>query len=157
MNITTTNELKNEWRHTIEGDGGHCPVCDRWGKVYARAINKTMAQALIWLCHNAGENRWVDVPLTAPHWLVRSNQLSTLRWWGLVEKKENDNPKNKSSGIWRATQLGFDFVTSKVQVPKKVFTYNGDVEGASRDMVYIGDCFFDTFDYQEVMNNRGNN
>jgi hypothetical protein len=43
-------ELRDQWRHTIDDEGGHCPVCDRWGRVYARGINNTMASALIWLC-----------------------------------------------------------------------------------------------------------
>ena len=145
-------ELRNHWRHTIEDEGGQCPVCDRWGRVYARALNRTMAHAIIWICNQDGDkDGWVDVPVSGPTWLLRSNQLSSLRWWDLVERKENVNLKNKFSGLWRPTALGKSFAKGNAKVPKKVFTYKGEVEGTSNETVEIGDCFEDTFDYQEIM------
>ena len=131
--------LRDDWRLTIEGDGGHCPVCDRWGKIYGRAINETMAKSLIWLVGaQKNESGWVDVPATAPRWLVQSNQLPTLKWWGLVERLPNDaESKNKHSGLWRPTALGYDFVNAGARVPKKVFTYNDNVEGHSTETVSL--------------------
>jgi len=146
-------ELRKQWRHTIEHDGGHCPVCDRWGKIYARGINKTMARSLIWLFFAKQEDGWVDVPSSAPKWLVRSNQLPTLRWWGLVERRANDDPKNKHSGMWSVTKLGEKFVHGEISIPEKVFTYNGEVEGSSDKFIFIHECFGDYFDYQEIMKN----
>jgi hypothetical protein len=143
--------LRDQWRRTIESDGGHCPVCDRWGRIYARGINKTMAHSLIWLLFAEHEDGWVDVPSKAPKWLIRSNQLSTLRWWDLVERCPNDDPKNKHSGMWRVTELGEKFVNRRVSIPEKVFTYNGEVEGKSNRLVTINECFDDYFDYQEIM------
>ena len=40
-------QLRAAWRSTIEEDGGHCPCCDRWGKIYSRTLNKTMAKSLV--------------------------------------------------------------------------------------------------------------
>ena len=146
-------ELRQKWRHTIEGDGGHCPVCDRWGRIYARGINKTMAQSLMWLCQAVkDEDNWVDVPANAPRWLVRSNQLATLRWWSLVERRGNDNPKNKHSGMWKATKLGADFVCGAKKIPDKVYTYKGEVEIVSQNLIHISECFKEYFDYEKVMN-----
>ena len=145
--------LRLAWKETIEHDGGHCPVCDRWGKIYGRAINVTMAQSLLWLARAMPEGSdWVDVPNSAPRWLVRSNQLPTLKWWGLVERRANteDSP-NKYSGMWRVTSLGLQFASGQTSVPKKVFTYNNVVEGFSQEHVYIKDCGADVFDYQDVM------
>lgn len=145
-------EMRNKWRETIEHEGGHCPVCDRWGKVYARSINKTMARSLIWLCYaKPVDDNWVDVPAWAPRWLVRSNQLPTLRWWDMVERRANDDEHKKFSGMWRVTPLGRQFVEGTVSVPKKVYTYKGDVEGQSIDTVKIHQCFKDYFDYEETM------
>jgi hypothetical protein len=144
------------WRETIEGDGGHCPVCDRWGKVYKRNINETMARSLVWLYANRSEEGWVDVPNTAPRWLVRSNQLPTLAWWNLVERMENDGYNmTKFSGLWRTTSQGLDFIQGG-EVPKSVFTYNNCVEGFSKDFVHLRDCFSSHFDYEEVMAHRFN-
>lgn len=144
--------LRLSWKETIEHDGGHCPVCDRWGKVYGRAINITMAQSLVWLSRaDKDEDGWVDVPNTAPRWLVRSNQLPTLKWWGLVERRANtEESTNKFSGMWRCTELGLNFVFGRAQVPRKVFTYNNMVEGFSEEKIFICDVV-DNFDYADVM------
>jgi hypothetical protein len=112
-----------------------------------------MAQSLMWLCQAIkDEDGWVDVPTNAPRWLVRSNQLATLRWWGLVERKGNDNPKNKNSGMWRAKKLGFEFAQGMKKIPEKVYTYNGEVEVVSQNLVHISKCFSNYFDYEKIMN-----
>lgn len=144
--------IRNMWRDTIEGDGGKCPCCNRWGKIYARNINETMCRSLIWLAYaRANARGWVDVPETAPRWLVRSNQLATLRWWNLVERLPSEDPDAKHSGLWRVTDLGRDFVAGKVQVPKTAYTYNGEVEYMSSGTISVSDCFGKRFSYAEVM------
>lgn len=146
-------QLRAVWRTTIEGSGGHCPVCNRWGKVYARPVNRTMARSLIWLAHaTTNAEGWVDVPKSGPRWLVQSNQLPTLRWWGLVARKENEGETNtKHSGYWCVTDKGLDFLNNGARIPKKVFTYNDTVEAYSAETVTIRDCFKDNFDYQATM------
>ena len=148
------DQLRNDWAHTIAGDGGHCPVCARWGKVYLRNINATMARGLIWLCRQTGDaDGWVNVPLTGPQWLVRSNQLATLHWWSLVERKSKDEThKSKFSGIWRPTKLGMDFATCVARVPKSVYTYNNTVVKYGTEDVLITECLDEGFDYNQVMN-----
>lgn len=146
--------VRTIWRGLIESSGGHCPVCDRWGKVYARPINKTMARSLIWLCNaETDAEGWVNVPKHAPRWVVQSNQLPTLRWWGLVERKGNEGEtKTKHSGLWRPTLEGINFANNHSRVPKKVFTYNDTVQGYSTETVAVTDCFADNFDYNLTMN-----
>jgi hypothetical protein len=149
--------LKEDWEHTIHHEGGTCPVCDRWGKVYGRTINMTMARSLIWLCREASKNisEWVDVPNTAPRSVIRTNQLPTLAWWGLVERcPKNDANKTKYSGLWRPTEKGWKFYRGQINVPHKVFTYNNEVEGFSDNLVFINECFETMFDYQEVMSSN---
>jgi hypothetical protein len=144
------DELRRQWADAIADKGGHCPVCDRWGKIYPRNINKTMCSSLIWLAHFP-HGTWVDVPMTGPKWLVRSNQLPTLRWWNLVERKSNDEEtRSKFSGMWRVTSRGRDFLDRKITIPKKVFTYNGEPVGFSVEQVTIDDCAGD-FVYSDVM------
>jgi hypothetical protein len=156
--MTDDNEfmqrLRAGWRQVIEGDGGHCPCCDRWGRVYARTLNETMAKSLVWLAHMSADGSWVDVPKQGPRWLVRSNQLPTLRWWGLVERVTNeDDPTKKHSGHWRATEKGIQFAGNNLRVPKKVYTYNAEVETFGDEMVSIKDCT-EQFDYSAVMENN---
>jgi len=150
---TFLEELRGIWRVVIGDEGGYCPCCDRWGKIYPRSLNETMARSLVWLAHHSANGDWVDVPKRAPRWLVQSNQLPTLRWWGLVERHGTDDPTKKHSGIWRATKRGVLFAQNRLQVPKKVYTYNAEVEGFSEELVTIKDCV-GSFDYSAVMENN---
>lgn len=150
-------QLKSEWRDCIKHDGGHCPVCNRWGKIYKRRLNKTMAESLIWLAKTKPKKEngpWIDIANDAPRWLVRSNQLSTLKWWGLVERQViNVKNKTKFSGLWKITDLGRKFVLREVSVPRAVYTYNDEVEDFSAETIFIEQAFKDFFDYDDVMKN----
>lgn len=152
MNI---EQAKEHWKDVIAHDGGQCPVCNRWGKIYKRNINATMAASLMWLASEKQENGWVDVPKRAPKWLLASNQLSTLKWWNLVERcPSEEKSKTKFSGLWRPTEKGIAFALGFIKIPKSVYTYNDWVEDYGQDEIYIHDCFAEYFDYQEVMAGR---
>ena len=116
-----------------------------------------MAKSLIWLAHAKRDHaRWVDVPKESPRWLVRTNQLPSLRWWGLVERHPNlpGHNKTKFSGLWRPTELGMKFVAGEVDVPRTAITYAGEVLAmAEDDRVKISDCFKTVFDYEQIMDN----
>lgn len=141
-----------------EKDGGHCPVCDRWGKVYARILNENMAKSLIWLCREQARtgNDWVDIPNTGPRFVIRSNQLPVLTSWGLVERrpKEKGAKGSRYSGLWRPTGKGWDFYHGTIKVPKKAYAYNNRIEGYSEELVRIDECFETYFDYNQVMKDR---
>ena len=137
----TLNVLRRNWREIVEGEGGHCPCCGRWGRVYKRNINETMARSLIWLCKAPHENGWVDVPKHAPRWLIRSNQLPTLRWWDLVQRAGSRDMEKKHSGLWRPTELGRAFAKGEISVPKTVYTYAGEREKYGDEITTISECF----------------
>lgn len=144
--------LRGSWEATIKDEGGYCPVCSRWGKIYARTLNRTMAHSLLWLHSQSVDKSWVDVPKIAPRWLVRSNQLPTLKAWGLVERAPVDPKlKTKHSGMWRPTELGVQFVLQKATVAKKVYTYNDTVQFVSLEQVSLADCLDNDFNYQATM------
>ena len=145
-------KARADWADVIKHEGGICPVCDRWGRIYRRGINRTMARSLVWLSSQEGDkDGWVDVPATAPKDVVRTNQLSTLKWWGLIESAANDDPKKKRSGVWRVTHDGRLFVGHVIRIPKFVYTYNDTVREVSLETVSILECFEDPFDYRRVM------
>jgi hypothetical protein len=154
------SSLQQEWHNTISDTGGRCCVCDRWGKINPRTINATMARSFIWLCkeHNKRPGyRWVDVQTTAPRSVLRTSQLSSMKYWGLIERPalvEND-PENpslvKHTGMWRTTPRGWDFYFGNIAVPKKVFIYNDKVMKESEELVLLKDCFDTDFNYSEVM------
>lgn len=147
--MKTLQDSRDDWASAIQGDGGYCPCCDRWGKIYPRHFNSSMARALIWLVRRGGT--WTDVPNTAPKWLTRTNQLPTLRWWGLIERRESDDPKVKHSGMWRPTSRGVDFAHGLITIPQTVFTYNAEVMHFGEEDMRIGDAFETHFDYEKVM------
>ena len=160
----TLLQARKAWSEMIDGEGGHCPCCERWGRIYKRGINETMAMSLIWLCvEGKFTDAWIDVPNTAPRWLVRSNQLATLRWWGMVERmapnsddREPDPDRegdNKHSGMWRGTLEGFRFVRRETDAPEAVFTYNAKLVRVSDERVYIDECMGKKFSYRETMGN----
>ncbi len=147
--------LKAQWHTTIHGDGGECPTCERFGKVYSRGLNDTMAKSLEWLYDQntkQGVRTWINVPSTAPAEVIRTNQLPSLRWWGLVERElPAPGSKQKHSGNWRVTLRGADFVEGKMLVPKKVMTYNGEAVGYSDEQTDITSCHKASFDINDVM------
>jgi hypothetical protein len=120
-----------------------------------------MAKSLIWLCQEKArtQNDWVDVPDTAPRFVIRSNQLPTLVAWGLVDrcpKIQVDTNKfkvnnAKYSGLWRPTLKGWDFYYGKIKVPQRAFTYNNAVLKYGNHEVSLKDCFETLFDYNQVM------
>lgn len=149
----TLAEAREQWQQTIRGDGGHCPCCDRFCKIYARRFNASMARSLLWLHQHSGpHSAWVDVPSMAPKWLVRTNQLPSARWWGLIERKTNaDDPSVKHLGIWRTTGRGQAFCEGTLRIPDTVYTYDGEVQSFSEQLVDIAACFRTPFDYQQVL------
>ena len=144
-------EARSLWSQIIRGKGGYCPCCDRWGKIYPRKFNSTMARSLIWLATWDGDDGWCDVPNNAPKSIVRTNQLPTTRWWGLSERQLSEDSAAKHSGRWRITDKGRRFATGRITVPREVYTYNAEVLCFGDDLIYIKDAFKTPFDYEQVM------
>jgi hypothetical protein len=70
-----------------------------------------------------------------------------------VERQGSEDHTKKHSGFWRATQNGILFAQNSIKVPKKVYTYNAEVEGFSDELITINDCV-KSFDYSAVMENN---
>lgn len=135
-------------------DGTSCECCGKHAQLYKRHLNSTMVRGLIWLVrHSGAEREWIEVPKIAPAWLLRSNQLATLRLWDLVEPKakDPDDTSKRSSGIWRPTIHGMNFAFGRITVPKAVFEYCSLVEGYSEKMVHVRRALAKEFDYYELM------
>ena len=131
----------------IQGKATKCPCCERTGKVYPLTLNTTRIKSLIWL-HKAAmfqEGGWVDVPNEAPKELLRTNQLSSLKHWGLIEAATNEDRKKKASGIWRITETGDHFLKGFLSIECKVWIWNDGCIKMDGGFVYISDvdCHFD--------------
>jgi hypothetical protein len=67
-----------------------------------------------------------------------------------VERFDTEDKTKKHSGFWRATERGVLFAQNRLKVPKKVYTYNAEVEDFGKELVTIRDCV-EGFDYSAVM------
>lgn len=145
--------IREQFMDNIKHDGLVCPVCNRYAKMYRRKLNKTMAKGLIWLYRfreKNGPHEYVSFA-KMPNELLRSNQLSTNRWWGLIERLPNDDPKTKHSGMWRLTPKGANFVNGYIKVPSHVWHYNSIALKHDGDMISIDDALGEDFHYGEMM------
>jgi len=114
----------------IEEEITLCPCCQRRTKAYDRPFNTSMLKSLEWLYRESnGGLTWVDVPSFAPRWLVRTNQLASCRWWGLVERDDRlaEQQDKKHTGYWRTTKLAHDWLLGNAKIPRSAFTYAGNV------------------------------
>ena len=145
--------LRDHWRKTIEDVGGYCPCCERWGKIYKRPLNSTMARSLMWLVNTPHRgDGWTHVPDVAPTWLLRAPQLTSLSYWGLVVPFSKES-KLLSSGLWKPTNNGIRFAHNELRVPKYVFLYNNRVLETTGEDVSIVECLGDKYDYNAITEN----
>lgn len=133
----------------MKGHGGVCPCCDRWTKIAPRPLNKKMVSGLYWIFENSKAGHYIDVATTGPRWLVSSNQHTTLKHWGLLESRSNDDPKKKCSGWWRVTKKGRRVLFGE-PIEKFAIIYNDTCYGHKEPMVTL-DEIVDYFDYEEIM------
>ena len=141
-------EIKSNYKVKLEGEGGACPCCDRWGKVNPFKLTETMALALRWIQLNGKESGWVNVQKTAPRWILRSKTYPVLAHWEFIEAG------GSRDGTWRITKKGLDFIAGFISVPHKVYIYNNKVWDFSDKNVSFRGCFGSKFDFHEMMSDR---
>jgi hypothetical protein len=127
-----------------------CPCCDQLVKVYRRNIAGSTAYDLIRFANGTslGEERHIR------HITMRSSgggDFAKLLYWGLVEEAVNTSTNKRTSGMWRITPKGYDFVLNKLAIPKYALVYNGKFLGFEGDSVTIEDCLGTNFNYRELM------
>jgi hypothetical protein len=150
--FSTIADARETFRNGLSG-GVTCPCCDRHAQIYKRKLNSAMAISLIWLVKycRTGE-QWAHFPSLAPAALVRTNQLSTLKLWGLIERKpRGENDKGKHSGYWKPTESGRAFADETLEVPSFMMVYNDQIQSASPVNVGIRECLGTHFDYDDLM------
>lgn len=144
MDITQAQEYVEA--HRLEGV--KCPCCGQYVRLYRHRLNSQMAKALVQMYYldQAGEE-YIHVLQE----LKPSNRMySLMRFWGLIEPAGNCDNSKKSSGYWKITQAGKDFVCGG-EVPRYVYLYDNQKYGESEEMTTIRQAFGKRFDYQELM------
>ena len=74
-----------------------------------------------------------------------------LKHFGLIVKGENSDKAKKTSGTWKITQLGIDFVLENKSIPAAVYLYLDTVHKKSEKKIYIRQAIKKKFDYEELM------
>lgn len=152
--MKTLAEARLEFKTAIQGDGGKCPCCRRWGKINGYQINSTQVRGMIWMLRNFRKNEWVDLG-KAPKWVLRSKSMATLHHWGLLEAKPKDKDDDKrASGLWRLTPQGHDFIRRRTTMPKYAFVFDNRLIKVSKEQVDVVRALGKKFSYEELMSTR---
>lgn len=155
---TSLEDAKN-WLRLRARKGAHCPCCKQHVKIYRRPLGSQMARWLIWLVrvyealpdlpkgHN-GIRGWIDIRESP----VRGGDYAKLVHWDLAENRANVDPELRTSGLWRPTPKGIDFVQRRIVVPSHVELYDNHPLGFSEEMIGIDAALGKWFNYEELMN-----
>lgn len=145
-----------EGRAWLEGvmydDGGECPCCTQYVKVYRRKISALAAAALIVMERTHGTG-WCDLPAIVGGLSPRAKggDEAKTRYWGLIEPQPGTLDASQHRGIWRLTALGVSFARGEVTVPKYALVYDGRCLDLTGEQVAIADALGERFDYNELM------
>jgi hypothetical protein len=132
--------------------GVECPCCGQYAKRYVRKLNSGMARVLIRLCSlSRGDRPWESAWVSIKKLEMVSREVHKLAYWGLVVTDENEDSTKHSSGSWKPTDKGYEFVWGRVTVPERVILFDGQVEGFEGEETPIWEALGKKFDYQELM------
>ncbi len=149
-------EAKREYFEGAEtSEGTRCPCCERYGKVYRRKLNATMAAALVRLhalTHNK-EREWFDPKeFTLPY---EGGEYGKLQFWELVVTQPSTDPKRKGSSKWKITDKGKKFVRGELKVPAYAVVYDGELRRLEGPPLAIVVALGSVFSYAELMAHGG--
>ena len=147
--METIKEGKEYLRQNFK-KGISCPCCGQFVKQYKRKLNSVMARGLINLLVLDRDFQHVSKLLVNT---TGSGDFSKLKYWGMIEEKENFDKTKKASGYWRITEKGIQFAKGKLYVPKCVNIFNTNLLGFSDDLTTIQESLGQEFNYNELMKN----
>lgn len=160
--LTLTLGESKEWLEGQMEDGAHCPLCTQYVKVYKRKLNSTMALALITffkMTNGSSDYRhsMEIIKASADLSLARNGfggDFGKLVHWGLIEEMPKEECKKfsgRTSGYWRMTKAGCDFVNGLILVPKYAYIFDSRLLKLSDDFTGVGESLGDSFNYEELM------
>ena len=135
-------------------DGCLCPVCGQTVKLYTRKLNHGMTVFLIALYKlDRSGQKYIHVKdvLGSLGQYTKSLDYSVLEHFGLIRKKIETTDDKRSSGFWKITLKGTDFVKVKIRILSKVKIYNNKFYGLTGQRVNVVEALGTKFDYKELM------
>lgn len=144
-------EKKEFWDGLMRGDKGDCPCCGRYAQVYKRQVNSTCVVKLIKCFKLGGETEYVHGGAVHIHGMSGAGDFSVAKYWGLLEQKYHEPDEKKSSGYWRLTEKGIDFIGKLITIPKYALVFDDQLIRLEGEQVSIVDCLGEKFNYAELM------
>lgn len=145
-------QARRETMDKAKQKGTECPCCGQFVKVYRRTINSTMARQLI-TAHGMHAEGWFhtrDVVLADS---AGAGDFSKLECWGLIYRQPHVQGEEgkRTSGMWKITDKGRDFIAGRVTVPQYAYIYNGNLLELGGVDIHIEHALGKKFDYREIM------
>lgn len=154
FNYRSPEIIKREFFADInEGKKKVCPCCGRHAQVYRRQIHAQIAFQLIKLYRAGGATAWVKLhEVLSKHGKPNISDFSITKYWGLVEQEVSNDSAKRTSGMWRLTPTGVQFVDGGLAIPKYSFIFDDTLIRSGKELTTIGDCLGAKFNYAELMN-----
>ena len=154
-----TLEYAQKYVKDNQAKGVRCPCCARMVKEYHYTINSGQALAIIVIYRLtkqlSPEDGWIHIlKAFGEHTKLNPQSLSfhRLKLWGLLEQQPtNDDPKKKTSGYWRITDIGKEFVLGTSKVKKGVYVLDGTITHFGEEDVDIHAALREKFNYETLM------
>jgi len=145
----TIAEAREQLEAVMYEEGGTCPCCTQFVKVYRRSIHASEARALI-LAESAHGGEWFHVPTFADCARL-GGSWAMLRRWGLIEENTAPRDDGGRAGYWRITAEGRAFVRGEIKVPKYAQIFDNVLLGHIGEPVSIDDALGSKFDRNELL------
>jgi hypothetical protein len=136
------------------GEGIHCPLCTQFCKQYERKLNIGITVFLIGLYlidPNGIEFHHAKDVLQKIGGFTTSRDYSILEYWNLVERGTDFRENLRTSGMWRITGRGIQFVKGRIKVQSHAVIYDATLLGYSGEMIDVYQALGNKFSYEELM------
>lgn len=153
-------EAKEKFFNALTKGGSKCLCCGRKGRLNRYTLNSSMVASLLWMSRTVTlDGGWILMGQKAPAWILATKAFSTMKFWGFIEpspkltvKERNAiGMKTKTSGHWRITPKGFEFLRGYMQVPSAALVYNDVLYGWTDETVNFYQAIAKQFDFNELM------
>jgi len=93
-----------------------------------------------WLHHTDLDYGGRDYPMTAR--------------WGLAETARDETGTKKTTGYWRPTDKGIQFVKGLIKIPKYLFMYKDKITGEVEQQITFEQALGTKFNFSDLFDNE---
>lgn len=160
--IDIIHRLDNEMidKHKWDKDGVTCPTCHHKNVVNNYAFTWQHAKLAVLMDRAPAamkdEFGFLHVEnFLQDRGLRMTGIVGKLVDWELAEKRFNEDTKKNSSGMYKLTAAGINFVNGNLKIPARISVYRKRVLEVSSELISIRDTDSREFNYQDMINRRG--